>query len=122
MALAAMNQVLVLATYLDDELLGCGGTFARHADAGGHVQVLVGVEGATSRQQQRDCIQASEDLSALAQAAQMAGSMFGLAAGELLDLPGNPLDCQDPLDLIKRIEERAHQSRHASTCVRALCM
>lgn len=122
MALVAMNQVLVLATHLDDELLGCGGTFARHDDTGGQVPVVVGVEGATSCQRKRDCIQASEELSALAQAAQMAGSIFGLAGGELLDLSGNRLDCLDPLDLIKRIEERAHQSSQASTCVRAPCM
>ena len=122
MALAAINQVLVLATHLDDEVLGCGGTFARHADAGAQVPVLVGVEGAASLQHQRDCIQAREDLSALAQAAQMAGSIFGPAVGELLDLPDNRLDCLDPLDLIKRIEERAHQSLQASSCVRAPCM
>jgi len=39
MALAAMNQVLVLATHLDEELLGSGGTIARHADAGDQLGV-----------------------------------------------------------------------------------
>ena len=74
-----MARVLVVAAHPDDEVLGCGGTIARHADAGDQVQVLIVVEGATSRQQQRDRIQASQDLSALAQAAQTAGSFCSVS-------------------------------------------
>jgi LmbE family N-acetylglucosaminyl deacetylase len=54
-----LNRVLVVAAHPDDEVLGCGGTIARHADAGDQVQVLIVAEGATSRQQQRDRLQAS---------------------------------------------------------------
>ena len=99
-------SVLVVAAHPDDEVLGCGGTIARHADAGDQVQVLIVAEGATSRQEQRDRIQAGDELSALAQAAQMAGSILGAAGVELLDLPDNRLDSLDRLDLIKRLEER----------------
>ena len=67
-------------------------------------------EGATSRQHQRDRNQASDELSALAQAAQKAGAILGAKAVELLDLPDNRLDSLDRLDLIKQIEERI--SRH----------
>ncbi|MFZ4108741.1 MAG: PIG-L deacetylase family protein, partial [Candidatus Planktophila sp.] len=49
-----MTYVFVIAAHPDDEVLGCGGSIARHADAGDHVQVLIVAEGATSRQQQRD--------------------------------------------------------------------
>ena len=111
MALAGVNQVMVVAAHPDDEVLGCGGTIARHADAGDQVQVLIVVEGATSRQQQRDRIQASADLSALAKAAQTAGSILGAAGVELLDLPDNRLDSLDRLDLIKRIEERINHHK-----------
>ena len=100
------DSVLVVAAHPDDEVLGCGGTIARHADAGDQVQVLIVAEGATSRQQQRNRIQAGEELSALAQAAQTAGSILGAAGVELLDLPDNRLDSLDRLDLIKRLEER----------------
>ena len=72
MALAAMNQVLVVAAHPDDEVLGCGGTIARHVDSGDQVQVLIVAEGATSRQQERDRAQVGDELSALAQAAQAA--------------------------------------------------
>ena len=54
MALAAMNKVLVVAAHPDDEVLGCGGTIARHADSGDQVQVLIVAEGSTSRQRKRD--------------------------------------------------------------------
>jgi len=100
-----LNRVLVVAAHPDDEVLGCGGTIARHADAGDQVQVLIVAEGATSRQQQRDRLQAGEELSALAQAAQTAGSILGAAGVELLDLPDNRLDALDRLDLIKHIEQ-----------------
>ena len=101
-----MLNVLVVAAHPDDEVLGCGGTIMRHADAGDHVQVLIAAEGATSRQQHRDRIQAVEHLSLLAKAAQKAGSILGVAGVELLDLPDNRLDSLDLLDLIKQIEER----------------
>ena len=99
------NSVLVVAAHPDDEVLGCGGTIARHADAGDQVQVLIVAEGATSRQQQRDRLQAGDELSTLAQAAQTAGSILGAAGDELFDLPDNRLDSLDRLDLIKRIEQ-----------------
>jgi N-acetylglucosamine malate deacetylase 1 len=101
-----MGSVLVIAAHPDDEVLGCGGTIARHTNAGDQVQVLIVAEGATSRQLQRDRSQATGELSALAQAAQRAGAILGSQGMELLDLPDNRLDSLDLLDLIKQIEER----------------
>jgi len=100
------NLILVVAAHPDDEVLGCGGTIARHADEGDQVQVLIVAEGATSRQEQRNRNQASDELSALAHAAQKAGAILGAKGVELLDLPDNRLDSLDRLDLIKQIEGR----------------
>ena len=100
------KKVLVIAAHPDDEVLGCGGTIARHADSGDQVQILIMAEGATSRQPQRDRTQANEKLSALKNAAIAAGSILGAAGVELLDLPDNRLDSVDRLDIIKRIEDR----------------
>jgi len=105
-SLPQLNRVLVVAAHPDDEVLGCGGTIARHADAGDQVQVLIVAEGATSRQEQRDRLLADDELSALAQAAQKAGSILGAAGVEILNLPDNRLDSLDRLDLIKRLEQR----------------
>ncbi len=100
------NEVLVVAAHPDDEVLGCGGSIARHADAGDHVQVLIVAEGATSRQQQRDRGQVDTELNDLAFAAQKAGEILGATGVELLDLPDNRLDSIDCLDLVKLIEAR----------------
>ena len=100
------EKILVIAAHPDDEVLGCGGTIARHADTGDQVNVLIMAEGATSRQLQRDRVQASEELSALEEAAKTAGTILGAAGVELLNLPDNRLDSLDRLDLIKQIENR----------------
>lgn len=105
------QRALVVAAHPDDEVLGCGGTIARHADAGDQVHVLIVAEGATSRLYQRDRSQASDVLSALTQAAQMAGAILGASDVELLDLPDNRLDSLDRLDLIKQIEARIQLHR-----------
>jgi LmbE family N-acetylglucosaminyl deacetylase len=115
MALASRKQVLVVAAHPDDEVLGCGGTIARHADSGDQVQILIVAEGSTSRQQKRDRAQLQDELSALSKAAQIAGTILGAARVELLDLPDNRLDSFDRLDLIKLIEECV--DRHQPECV-----
>ena len=89
---AVPQSILVVAAHPDDEVLGCGGTIARHADAGDLVQVLILAEGATSRQGQRDRAEAADELTNLAQAAQTATTILGAVGVELMDLPDNRLD------------------------------
>ena len=67
MRLSKAKRVLVIAAHPDDEVIGCGGTIARHGDNGDHVEVLIVSEGATSRQPQRDRSDAFKELSALRQ-------------------------------------------------------
>ncbi|MBY0429666.1 MAG: PIG-L family deacetylase, partial [Rhodospirillales bacterium] len=42
------ETILIVAAHPDDEVLGIGGTAARHADGGDDVHVLIVAEGATS--------------------------------------------------------------------------
>jgi len=100
------NSVLIVAAHPDDEVLGCGGSIARHADSGDKVHVLIVAEGATSRQTTRDRDDATDELLILANASKQAASILGAESVELLDLPDNRLDSIDRLDIIKIIESR----------------
>ena len=46
---AESDRVLVIAPHPDDETLGCGGTIARHVEAGSQVRVLIVTDGGNSR-------------------------------------------------------------------------
>ena len=45
----AGRRVLVVAAHPDDEILGCGGTLARHVRAGDTVRALILCEGESLR-------------------------------------------------------------------------
>lgn len=100
------RSILVVVAHPDDEVLGCGGTIARHADAGDAVRVLIAAEGATSRRSERDRSASAEELSGLVHAAHQACRILGTLGVEFLDLPDNRLDSLDRLDLIKLVEKR----------------
>ena len=109
------NRVMVIAAHPDDEVLGCGGTIARHADSGEIVNVLIVAEGKTSRQQERNREQIKNELTSLAEAAKKAGVILGARSVELLNLPDNRLDSLNRLDLIKIIEQKIND--YAPDCI-----
>jgi len=100
------NIVLIIAAHPDDEVLGCGGTIARHASQGDDVHILIMAEGITSRDSKRDADSRGKDLSILAETAQKTGSFLGAKTVELLSYPDNRMDTLPLLDLIKAMEIR----------------
>lgn len=111
------ESILVVAAHPDDEVLGCGGTIARHSEVGDKVHILIVAEGATSRQNHRERSAIIEELSDLTFSAQKASSILKAANIELLDLPDNRLDSIDRLDLIKQIEERIQKYQPSTVYV-----
>lgn len=98
-------KILVIAAHPDDEVLGCGGTIAKHTQQGDRVHVLILAEGATSRTPQRDRQKLQNELSALAEAAHQASKILGVTSLTLHDFPDNRMDSCDLLDIIKVIEQ-----------------
>lgn len=100
------RSILVVAAHPDDEVLGCGGTIAKHARSGDDVHILVLAEGATSRagSRARGLAASAGALRRLRDAARRAGKLLGAASVELEDLPDNRLDGVELLDVVKRIE------------------
>lgn len=98
------QNILIVAAHPDDEVLGCGGTIARHVDCGDNVFILIAAEGATSRGMIRNTESFSDTLSILKNAANNSARILGASQIEFLDFPDNRLDTVPLLDLIKQIE------------------
>ena len=93
-------NVLVIAAHPDDEVLGCGGTIARHVAAGDRVDILILAEGATSRLDGGS----SEELENLGAAARQAAAALGAEAPRMLGFPDNKMDSLALLDIVHPIE------------------
>lgn len=98
------SAVLVVAAHPDDEVLGCGGTIARHAEAGDEVHVLILGEGVTSRDSRRDNQKRRKDIASLDRAVAAAAKTLGVAKVHRAYLPDNRFDSVDLLDVIKEVE------------------
>ncbi len=96
------QRVLVIAAHPDDEVLGCGGTMAKHARNGDQVHVLIVGEGLTSRS--ASAPGADSGIGALRKTAERANAIMGVAQVSFLGLPDNRLDSLDRLEIIKPIE------------------
>lgn len=99
-----IKTILVIAAHPDDEVLGCGGTMARHVKAGDEVHVVIMAEGITSRDEQRKHEARQAELSALGRVAHKANDLLGVKSLVLHDLPDNRIDSLDRLDVVKVVE------------------
>ena len=96
------RRILVIAAHPDDEVLGCGGTIAKHFDNGDIVEILIVSQGVTSR---NDSIAVDVEISNLRRASLQSAQLLGASKIHHLDLPDNRLDSLDRLDLIKLLEQ-----------------
>jgi len=105
------KRCVVVAAHPDDEVLGCGGTVARHAEAGDEVHTYILAEGLTSRDQVRDRTRHREGLNELAAAARRANELLGVSSVTLRDFPDNRMDGVEILDVVKVVEEIGNTHR-----------
>lgn len=100
-----MKTVLVVAAHPDDEVLGVGGTAARHAAEGDEVYALILGEGQTSRGAHREDT-AKEIVDELHQNTLESARVIGYREVFFADLPDNRFDHVDLLDIVKVVEEK----------------
>lgn len=99
-----MNKnILVIAAHPDDEILGCGGTIAKHTKKNDIVNVLLLGSGIKSRQLNSDLVR--NDLDLLKESAINANKLLGVNNLYFEYFPDNELDSIPRLTIIKKIEE-----------------
>ena len=101
-----MAVVLVIAAHPDDEILGGGATYAKHADAGDEVHALVVSEGASARYE--DAMQSS-----LRAAAERSADVIGFSSINFLSLPDQRLDATPIIEVTQAIEQAVQHFRPA---------
>jgi len=105
-----MKTVLVVAAHPDDEILGVGGTVARHVAKGDIVYALILGEGQTSRGRHREDIDRNI-VDELHKNTLESAKAVGYQEVFFADFPDNRFDHVDLLDIVKEIEqmiERLH--------------
>jgi len=94
------KKILVVAAHPDDEVLGCGGSLARHRSEGDQIYVVFMSDGVSSRDE-------SDDVSIHARLDSAANSqkILGITEHFFLDFPDNSLDSVPFLEIVKSLEE-----------------
>jgi LmbE family N-acetylglucosaminyl deacetylase len=93
------GPVLVIAAHPDDEVLGCGGTLARHVEQGDAVVSVFLADGASARPGSGEA-----EIAARRRAALIAARRLGTAPPIFFSFPDNRLDSVPLLELVQAIE------------------
>ncbi len=97
-------KVLVIAAHPDDELLGVGGTIAKHVDAGDCVKLAIICEGISMRY-------APERLAVVREQSQEAAAILGVSEVIIRDLPDQRLDTLPLGAVISEVENLVRSVR-----------
>ena len=106
-----MERILIVAAHPDDEVLGCGGTVARHVYEGDEVRVLFLAEGVTSRDQKRQTSKRAKEVDELRQTAGKVSRFLGAKPPQFAGFPDNRMDSLQLLDVVKVVEACVHEVR-----------
>jgi N-acetylglucosamine malate deacetylase 1 len=99
-----MNKtILIIAAHADDEVIGCGGTIARHVADGDIVHAVFLADGVSSRAGVDKRESAKREA-----AAATAHKILGIAGTSYCGLPDNRLDSLALLDVVQLLEARIH--------------
>jgi len=91
-------NVLVIAPHPDDDVLGCGGVMARHADSGDAVHVAVVTRGDPRLFPEEQVSQVRAELAS-------AHRILGVAGREFLDFPAPRTDTVGQHEIVERLRD-----------------
>jgi len=94
-----MKKVFAVVAHPDDEVLGCGGTIAKHSANGDNVSVVFMTDGVSSRPDQ-----GKVEISARSKAMKKALKVLGVKRHFVFDFPDNMMDQVALLDVVKPLE------------------
>ncbi len=103
-----MKTVLVVAAHPDDEILGVGGTVARHVAEGDVVYALILGEGQTSRGTHREDVGRGV-VDELHCNTLESAHVIGFQKVFFADFPDNRFDDVDLLDIVKAVEQKVQE-------------
>jgi N-acetylglucosamine malate deacetylase 1 len=94
------KKILIIAAHPDDEVLGCGGTIAKHLNDGDSINVAFLSDGVKSRNNTNSIDVEKRKLDSIS-----AGKILGsLEPPIFLNFPDNRMDSVDLLDIVQAIE------------------
>lgn len=105
-------NILVVAAHPDDEILGVGGTIAKHVEAGDAVYGLILGEGQTARFDRREEA-GNEIVERLHGDTERAAAVLGIRKMYFENFADNRFDSVDLLDIVKAVERRIRELRPA---------
>lgn len=92
------SKILVVAAHSDDEVLGCGGTIAKHVGQGDDVAILYMTDGVGSRNSsQHEKVERAE-------ACRRALQILGPSTFRNFDFPDNAMDRVPLIDVVRELE------------------
>lgn len=105
-----MKKILVVVAHPDDEVIGCGGTIAKHVANGDCVSILVVADGVSSRfnNTSKDEVIASVDLRM--RQLHDAATILGCERVIALNMADNRLDQVPLIDIVKKVESVIYET------------
>lgn len=97
-------KILVLAPHADDEVLGCGGTIARHVSDGDQVTVVVATRGIPE-------LFTDEQMEQIREEARKSHAVLGVHETRFFDFPAPALDTVPRYQLARAIAEVIHETQ-----------
>ena len=82
------KRILVVAAHPDDEVIGCGGTIARHTREGDEVHVVFMTDGVSSRRNNT----VHNEIELRKKSAIYASQVLGIKSVEIFTFPDNSMD------------------------------